>query len=247
MASESPGGERRGRSLAVALDVEPAAARSLGRALAREVGYLKIGLSLFCREGPAVVRELKAAEARIFLDLKLHDIPNTVRLAALAVGELGVDLLTVHASGGEAMVGAAVEGAAEGARRAGCPAPRVLAVTVLTSLDAEALARVGFRHGPEEAVPAMARLAIRAGASGVVCSPREAARVRSAVGLSPLIVTPGIRAEGEATGDQARAETVEAALAAGADVLVVGRPILQAEDPAKAARLLSARIAQYKG
>lgn len=238
-------GENRERALAVALDVEPEAARSLGAALAKDVGYLKVGLSLFCREGPAVVSALEAAGARIFLDLKLHDIPNTVGLAAQAVGALGVELLTVHAAGGEAMVRAAVEGAAEGARRAGCRAPRILAVTVLTSLDAPALARIGFRQGPEEAVPALARLATDAGAAGIVCSPREAARVRSAIGPSPLIVTPGIRAEGEAAGDQARAETIESALAAGADVLVIGRPILQARDPAVAARQVAERIARF--
>ncbi len=249
MTANTTGGSSAGareRALAVALDVEPEAARSLGGALARDVGYLKVGLSLFCREGPAVVSALKAAGARIFLDLKLHDIPNTVGLAAQAVGALGVELLTVHAAGGEAMVRAAAEGAAEGARRAGCRPPRILAVTVLTSLDAASLARVGFRHGPEEAVPALARLAVDAGASGIVCSPREAASVRSAVGPAPLIVTPGIRAEGDKRGDQARAETVESALAAGADVLVVGRPILQAQDPAAAARQLAERIARFK-
>jgi orotidine-5'-phosphate decarboxylase len=237
----------RERALAVALDLEPGPARSLGAALAGQVGYLKVGLSLFCREGPAVVSALKAAGARIFLDLKLHDIPNTVALAAEAVGALGVDLLTVHAAGGEAMVRAAVEGASKGAESAGCRAPRILAVTVLTSLDALGLARLGFRHGPDEAVPALAALATGSGAAGVVCSPREAARVRAAVGPSALIATPGIRAEGEARGDQARAETVEAALAAGADVLVIGRPILQAREPAAAARQLAARIAQYRG
>jgi orotidine-5'-phosphate decarboxylase len=193
------------------------------------------------------VRELEAAGARVFLDLKLHDIPNTVSLAAQAVAALGVDLLTVHALGGEAMVRAASLGAAEGARRVGCAPPRILAVTVLTSHDAASLDRIGLAGSPEEAVVRLARLAMGAGAGGLVCSAREAARVREAVGSEALLVTPGIRAEGQERGDQARAETVEAALAAGADVLVVGRPILKANYPVQAARELSERIAKFKG
>ncbi len=192
------------------------------------------------------MRELKAAGARVFLDLKLHDIPNTVSLAAQAVGALGVELLTVHALGGEAMVRAASLGAAEGARGAGCAPPRILAVTVLTSLDAGSLDRIGLAGPPEEAVVRLARLAMGAGAGGLVCSACEAARVRHAVGEAALLVTPGIRAEGEDKGDQARAQTVEAALAAGADVLVVGRPVIKADHPVQAARDLSEKIAKFK-
>jgi orotidine-5'-phosphate decarboxylase len=236
--------QRRG-GVAVALDLDPAPARELGRRLAPEVAWLKVGLSLFCSEGPAIVRELKAAGARIFLDLKLHDIPNTVELAARAVGRLGVSLLTVHASGGEAMVRAAVAGCAQGAAEAGIEAPAVLGVTVLTSLDERELEAIGLSGGPVQSVERLARLAIRAGAGGIVCSPREVGAVRQAVGDGPLLVTPGIRAAGASADDQARAETPEAAVAAGADVLVVGRPVLRAADPvaagARACRALRGR------
>jgi len=225
-------------ALAVALDLEPAAARQIGARLAREVGYLKVGLALFCSEGPAIVRELQEAGARIFLDLKLHDIPNTVSLAARAIGRLGVDLVTLHASGGEEMVRAAVEGCAEGAAAAGVTPPTVLAVTVLTSLSPMALTRIGLEGPPERAVVRLAALAAAAGAGGIVCSPREARAVRAAVGSGARLVTPGIRPAGQAFGDQARSETPEAAISAGADLLVVGRPILQAPDPVQAAREL---------
>ncbi len=229
-------------ALAVALDLEPQAALELGGRLAREVGYLKVGLSLFVGEGPPVVRALLAQGARVFLDLKLHDIPNTVELAARAAGALGVELMTVHAAGGEAMVRAAVKGSAEGAAKAGKSAPKVLAVTVLTSLDSAALDSIGLAGPPLSAVRRLARLAVSAGAHGLVCSPREAEGVRQEVGAGPLIVTPGIRPAGAADNDQARAETPEAAIRAGADVLVVGRPILQAADPVQAARQLAQSI-----
>lgn len=232
----------RKKALAVALDLESRSARRLGNWLAPEVGYLKIGLSLFCSEGPPIVRDLQRAGARIFLDLKFHDIPNTVALASRAVASLGIDLMTVHASGGEAMIKACVEGAVEGARLAGVAPPTVLAVTILTSLDDAALGKIGISGNPAQAVERLAKLAIQAGAGGIVCSPKEIAAVRSAVGASPLIVTPGIRPSGGDNADQARTETPEAAIAAGADVLVVGRPILQASDPISAARAMSASV-----
>jgi orotidine-5'-phosphate decarboxylase len=229
-------------SLAVALDLPPVEARELGALLAGEVGFLKVGLSLFCAEGPAVVSALKEWGARVFLDLKLHDIPNTVAGAARAVSGLGIDLLTVHAAGGEAMVEAAVKGAEAGASGLCVRPPRILAVTVLTSLDGSALERIGLVGTPEEAVVRLARLAIGAGAGGIVCSPREAKAVRAAIGTGPLIVTPGIRLSGAPMDDQARAETPSAAMGAGADVLVVGRPILQAANPISAARAILEEI-----
>ncbi len=230
------------KKIALALDLEPSEAVRLGGALAGEVGFLKIGLSLFCSEGPAIVRELKARGARIFLDLKLHDIPNTVELAARNVGKLGVDLVTLHASGGKAMLAAAVKGLAEGAASIGAPAPRALAVTALTSLDAQAIEEIGFCGSAAQVVERLARLAKEAGAHGIVCSPKEVAAVRSAVGPGMLLVTPGIRPAGAAMNDQARAETPAAAIAAGSDLLVIGRPILQASDPIAAARAIAAAL-----
>lgn len=234
-------------ALAVALDVSRDSALTLGAQLASEVGYLKVGLSLFVAHGPEVVKALRDTGGRIFLDLKLHDIPNTVELAARAAGELGVSLLTVHASGGEAMVAAAVKGAAEGARAVGAQPPKILAVTVLTSLSADAIRQIGFVDEPLAAVVRLARVAVDAGAHGLVCSPREASAVRAAVGAGPLIVTPGIRPAGVATQDQSRVETPADAIAGGSDVLVVGRPITGAQDPVAAARAIVAEIAASPG
>lgn len=199
--------------------------------LAAEADYFKVGLELFTACGPSIVEDLRARDCRVFLDLKLHDIPNTVRGAASSAAALGVDLLTVHASGGSEMVAAAAEGVTGSGTR-------VLAVTVLTSLDAQALATVWGRADvePQSEVARLAEGSIRAGAHGVVCAPGEAAAVRHVVGRDPLIVTPGIRLRGTATGDQARTSTPADAVAAGADFLVVGRPITRADDPLSAYR-----------
>ena len=151
------------------------------------VGWAKVGLSLFVEHGPAAVEAFQRLGARVFLDLKLHDIPNTVELAAARAGALGVGLLTVHAAGGEAMLRAALKGAREGAESKGHVAPRVLAVTVLTSLSAEDVSAVGFSGAPDEAALRLARLAVKAGVHGLVCSPREAAVLR-AEGLRRLAV-----------------------------------------------------------
>jgi len=216
--------------LIVALDVADAAvARALARRLAGEVGMFKVGSQLFTAGGPAVVRELVADGQRVFLDLKFHDIPNTVAGAVAATAGLGVSLVTVHAAGGPAMITAAAE-AARGT------AARVLAITVLTSLDATTLGAIGITGGVEATVLRLARLAADAGAHGVVASPHEARALRAARGAEFLVVTPGIRPAGAALGDQSRAATPGAALAAGADYLVVGRPIVAAPDPVAAAR-----------
>ena len=199
--------------ICVALDV-PDLDRAVGlvRQLApRGVRVFKVGLGLWCQYGPAAVQAVKDAGGEVFLDLKLHDIPHQVGLAARAVAGLGASLLTVHASGGAEMVGAAREAA---------PTTRILAVTVLTSLSAE----------PGE-VARRAVLAFNAGAHGLVCSPLEVAEVRAAVGPGAYLVIPGIRPTGAATHDQQRVGTPAAALAAGADLLVVGRPITEAADP----------------
>lgn len=218
--------------LIVALDVpDAAAARAIARRLAGEVGMFKVGSQLFTAGGPDFVRELVAEGHRVFLDLKFHDIPNTVAGAISSAAGLGVSLVTIHAAGGRAMI----EAAAEAARGT---TVRVLAITVLTSLDATALDAIGMTGGVEGTVARLARLAADAGAHGVVASPHEVRALRGARGAGFLVVTPGIRPAGAALGDQARAATPGAALSAGADYLVVGRPILSAPDPAAAARAI---------
>ncbi len=209
-------------------------AEPFARAIAPAVGMLKVGLELFGAEGPSAVRAAAALGLPVFLDVKLHDIPNTVEGAARSAAASGASLLTVHAAGGAAMIRAAVGGA--GART------RVLAVTVLTSLDAAALEAIGLAGPPEDAVVRLARLAVAAGAGGLVCSPHEVAAVRAAVGPAALLVVPGIRPAGSARGDQARVATPAQALAAGADVIVIGRPLRDATDPVAAARDIAASM-----
>lgn len=205
---------------------------SLAAAVGPHVGCLKVGLEAYTAHGPAAVAAA-AAHAAVFLDVKLHDIPATVGAAAAAAARLGVSLLTVHAAGGETMVRAAVEEAG--------PDASVLAVTVLTSLDDAGLAAVGQPPAGEQ-VPRLAALAVSAGAQGVVCAPREVAAVRAAVGAQPLVLTPGVRPADGDPHDHARAMAPRSALDAGADALVVGRPITDAADPAAAAREMRAEV-----
>lgn len=227
----------RGR-LIVALDV-PAAARAaaLAEAVAPEAGPLKLGLELFCAEGPPVLRRL-AAHAPVFLDLKLHDIPNTVAGAVRALAPLGAAMLTVHAGGGPAMIAAARRAAEE----AGAARPLILAVTVLTSMDAAQLSATGVAGGPVQQVLRLARMATESGADGLVCSPREVAPIRAALGDAPALVVPGIRPPGTAAGDQSRIATPAEAVRDGADWIVVGRPVTGAADPAAAARAIVAGL-----
>ncbi len=210
-------------------------AEPFARAVAPVVGMLKVGLELFAAQGPAAVRAAAALGRPVFLDLKLHDIPNTVEGAARSAAASGAALLTVHASGGPRMVEAAVRGA--GGKL------RILAVTVLTSLDEAQLGLIGLAGPAEQAVVRLARLAVKAGAGGVVCSPLEVAAVRAALGPGPLLVVPGVRPAGAAPGDQQRVATPAEAVRAGADVLVLGRPLRDAADPAVAARAIAAEIA----
>jgi orotidine-5'-phosphate decarboxylase len=219
----------------VALDTPDAAsALAIADALAGRARWVKVGMTLFYAEGPAIVAALRDRGFDVFIDLKLNDIPHQVSGAARALGRLGAGMLTVHASGGADMMEAAVAGAAEGAAEAGFAAPAVLAVTVLTSMDAEALASVGVKDSPAAQVAGLAALARTAGVAGCVCSPREASEVRALMGPTALVVTPGVRPPWAEAGDQARIDTPESAIAAGASHLVIGRPITGAVDPAAA-------------
>jgi orotidine-5'-phosphate decarboxylase len=214
--------------LIVALDVQDAsAARALVDRLAGRVGLFKVGSQLFTAAGPDFVREIVGRGERVFLDLKFHDIPNTVAGAVAAASRLGVRLVDVHGLGGRAMMEAAA-GATD-------DRTRLLAITVLTSHDEAALEPIGLAGPIPAAVQRLARLARDAGLDGVVASPHEVALVRAACGPDFLIVTPGVRPAGAAKGDQSRLATPSAALAAGADYVVVGRPIIEAADPAAAA------------
>lgn len=230
------------KRIAVALDAsERSRILELARLVGPETGVLKVGLEAFCAHGPELVREV-ASIAPVFLDLKLHDIPNTVGGAAAAAARTGASILNVHAGGGLEMMRAAGERAREAAAAAGLPLPRVIAVTVLTSLDAAALSAVGLAGTPREAALRLALLARQAGLDGVVCSPEEIEPIRSACGPGFLLVVPGIRPAGSAAGDQKRIATPGAAARAGADLLVIGRPITGAPDPAGAARAIAAEI-----
>jgi len=198
---------------------------------------LKLGLQLFCAEGPAALEAL-SRRAPVFLDLKLHDIPNTVAGAVRALAPRRPAMLTLHAGGGPAMIAAARE-AAEGV---GDDRPLLLAVTVLTSMDAGSLHEVGVAGGPAQQVLRLGRMAMAAGADGLVCSPREVALLRDALGEMPLLVVPGIRPAGTDKDDQARTATPAEAVADGADWIVVGRPITAAPDPAAAASAILAGL-----
>lgn len=237
LALERPrGGAAR---IVAAIDTaDPARAAALAEALAPpRCGVLKLGLELFAAQGPEAVRCL-AARAPVFLDLKLHDIPNTVAGAVRALAPLRPAMLTLHAAGGAAMLAAA----REAAEAAGGARPILLAVTVLTSLDEAALAATGVAGGAAAQVVRLGRLAIAAGADGLVCSPREVAPLRQALGPAPLLVVPGIRPAGAAAGDQARTATPAEAVADGADWIVVGRPITGAADPVAAAAAIAASL-----
>jgi orotidine-5'-phosphate decarboxylase len=221
--------------IAVALDAPDleTAARWAGL-VTPHVSTLKIGLELYLRYGPEVVASVRGASGvQIFLDLKLHDIPATVAAAARAVARLRPAMLTVHAAAGSAAIRAAA---------AALPDTRVVAVTVLTSLGEADLSRIGLAGPASDAVLRLATLAVEAGARGLVCSPQVVAAVRAEVGPDILLITPGVRPAGSDTNDQARVATPEEALRAGADLLVIGRPITGAADPGAAASAIAASL-----
>jgi orotidine-5'-phosphate decarboxylase len=247
-------------SLIVALDFDSlSSAVKFAKQIADLVGMFKIGSQLFTAAGPAAVREVAALGAGVFLDLKFHDIPNTVAGAVLASAGLpGVQLVNVHALGGRAMLAAAAQAVSAGVPM-GADRPRLLAVTILTSMDQKAMREVGISGPPKERVVKLARLAQKAGVDGVVASVQEARAIRKACGREFLIVTPGVRPkELAASGapvtksaaakrdDQARTATPAEAIRAGADFIVVGRPILAAPDPRAAAQAIVEEIASAK-
>jgi orotidine-5'-phosphate decarboxylase len=225
-------------ALIVALDLpDRAAADQLATTLQPSVQWYKIGLELFSSEGPAIVREYANAGRKVFLDLKLHDIPATVGRATKRIASLGAGLLTLHTSGGRSMMEAAVEGAAGSDLK-------ILAVTALTSLDQDDLLSVGVATPMRELVIQRALLAVDAGCHGVVASPHEAAALRGVLPEDFLVVTPGVRPAGSDAGDQKRVMTPAQAREAGADMIVVGRPIRDAENPLTVAQNIIAELAQ---
>jgi orotidine-5'-phosphate decarboxylase len=213
---------------------------SWAAAAAPHVAVMKVGLETFLRDGAAIVDDVRTAAppCGLFLDLKLHDIPNTVAGAARSIARLAPDYLTVHASGGPAMVAAAVEA---------LPATRITAVTVLTSMSEADLDAVGMRGPALDAAVRLAGMAVAAGARAIVCSPQEVAAIRAVVPADITLITPGVRpasGAGSATADQSRVATPQAALAAGADLLVIGRPITASADPGEAALRLAQSLGQ---
>jgi orotidine-5'-phosphate decarboxylase len=228
--------------LVVALDVPTAReASQLANKLKGRVGMLKVGLELFCAEGPGFIRELQE-QVPVFLDLKLHDIPTTVRRAMEALMPLNPRFINVHAQGGAAMMEAAAEVVTAHRARGGWT--ELLAVTVLTSLDREEFARLGLTSDPSDMALHLSKLAQSCGCDGVICSAKEAAAVRDACGEGFHRVTPGIRPSGDAVGDQARVVTPKQAIQNGSTWLVVGRPITRAQDPAAAAEAILNEMAQ---
>jgi orotidine-5'-phosphate decarboxylase len=220
----------------VALDMDDSdEAVSLANEIGPDVAALKVGSQLFTRHGPDLVRQIIGSGGRVFLDLKYHDIPNTVAKAVQGAVEMGVSWLTVHSSGGSEMVKAAKEAAGEA---------KILAVTVLTSLDREAMSRIGWDGEVGDQVVNLAAMARESGADGIVCSALEVRSLRSVLDDECVLVTPGIRPAGASTDDQARVATPASAVADGADYLVVGRPIVKAHDRKEAVRLILGEMKQ---
>jgi orotidine-5'-phosphate decarboxylase len=227
------------KRLIVGLDVpNAAAAAKLVGQLERTCHWFKVGLELFGAAGPAVIEPLVARGHSVFLDLKFHDIPNTVAGAVRSAAALGVRMINVHAAGGPAML-AAAKAALDGVANP----PELLAVTMLTSMDQDQTNAIGLERSPAEQVELLARMGIDAGIRGFVCSPQEVAVLRALTGPDGVLVTPGIRPAGAAIGDQKRIATPAEALRQGASYLVVSRPILQASDPAEAAEAILKEMA----
>ena len=224
----------------VALDYPDAAqALAMAKQLDPAKVRVKVGKEIFTRSGPTVVESLHKLGFDVFLDLKFHDIPNTVAGAVAAAADMGVWMVNVHASGGERMM----QAAAEAIEEAESHKPLLIAVTVLTSMETQDLKQIGLPYEPIEQVQRLGRLAMNSGMDGLVCSANEVRALRAQLGDKPCLVTPGIRPAGSEQGDQRRVATPASALAAGSSYLVIGRPITQADDPAVALREIAAEIA----
>ena len=226
----------------VALDCDAWEAIALADKLEGHAKWLKIGMTLYYAEGPAIVKMFKRRGFNVFLDLKFHDIPHQVQGAARSAAASGADMLTMHTVGGTAMMEAGQRGAEEGAAEYGGDVPATLGITVLTSMSPEALAATGVARPLPEQVAALAAQAKDAGISGVGASPQEAAALRGILGPVAFIVTPGVRPAGAALGDQSRVATPAQAFANGASHIVVGRPITEADDPVAAFEALAAEL-----
>ncbi len=216
-------------AIIIALDMSREEALELCDKLEGKAVWVKVGMTLFYRYGPSIVDEMRARGLKVFLDLKLHDIPFQIHGAAYSASLSGADLLSIHGLGGAAMIAEGRAGVEEAQR-----GTRLLAISVLTSMDQAALSSIGVTEEVSAEVARLASLAVGAGAHGIVCSPQEARQMRELLGEDALIVCPGIRPAGSEVGDQARISTPKAAIEAGASKLVVGRPITKAEDPAEA-------------
>lgn len=217
-------------------------ASRLASSLEAFVGGIKLGLEFFGANGPQGFKQLSSANENIFLDLKLHDIPNTVAKAIHSLMPLKPKIMTIHTAGGPAMMKAAAKAATEAADAIGCQRPIIVGVTILTSLDTDDLNAIGYQNNVTIQVVKLARLAKDSGLDGVVCSPHEIKLIREACGADFKLVVPGIRPAGSAKGDQKRVMTPNEAVRLGADYLVIGRPITKAEDPAMAARAIAEEI-----
>ncbi|MGN6387104.1 MAG: orotidine-5'-phosphate decarboxylase [Verrucomicrobiota bacterium] len=214
----------------------------LACSLAPVLGAVKIGSELFTAGGPEIVRRIRATGLNVFLDLKFHDIPNTVAKAVASAVRLDIQMLTIHASGGSEMMKAAEESAQKTASQAGLPVPLLLAVTVLTSMDANGISEIGLQPNIAKQVERLATLAVQSGIRGLVCSPLEVTALRQIIPSSMQLVTPGIRIESSPKDDQKRTLSPAEAIAAGANWLVVGRPIYAAPNPRQAAEQILARL-----
>lgn len=223
--------------LIVALDVDSEGkAVSLVERLKNDVRFFKIGFELFTSCGPKIIERIKETDSEIFLDLKFHDIPNTVAKAAIAATRSGVFMFNIHSLGGYDMMKETADVVKEEVSNSGVRAPKILAVTILTSMDEKSLKKIGIDDSIQNLVLRLSGLAFEAGLDGVVASPQEAKVIRKELGKDFLIVTPGIRPAWAASGDQKRIATPKSALDAGADFIVVGRPITEAKDPVSAAK-----------
>jgi len=229
----------------VALDVDSAEEAALwARRLTGKVGMFKIGKQLFTAEGPDIVRRVRSEGAQVFLDLKFHDIPNTVAAAAVEAVRLGASMFNVHASGGLEMMQKAADAVSAEAKKLGIDKPILIAVTVLTSMNEEELRETGVTVPLTEHVINLAKLAKKAGLDGVVASPHEIEAIKEACGSEFVVVTPGVRPAFASSDDQKRIMTPAEAVQKGADYLVIGRPITKAEDPVKAVSLITKEICQ---